>query len=397
MKKQILFFLMVLAIALSSCVSKRYHLQQVSNWRAQLTENQMLLAKRTAELKSTHDTLMTLRADFQNELSRLGKQVHNLGQEKDSLASAVTLFQAKSKESAMLIETLQKNYSARQNELQAAYAEQTVLRSIVESQNTAWQALEKPIRDAFSDLGANAVNITREGGRLKLAISDKILFTSGSANLNKKAESSLAVLANALADKPNINLVVEGHTDNVPVAGPNFKDNWELSTARARAVNEVLSTKIAPQRLTISGKGEFDPVAPNTSEDERALNRRTEIYFDLKNSELEELISEMAIDIVDTRAKIITSPATQEKYMIDERSWIRYELNKLQDANKLAVIRNMVQLSGKPWKVNTGNNFFQAKVRNYRVVVVANNAPIFQTFDLVEDENKNVLTIELKP
>lgn len=397
MKKQILSFLIVLVIALSSCVSKRYHLTQVSNWQAQLAAKQTLLDKRTAELKSTHDTLMNLRADFQTELSRLGNQVHNLSQVKDSLASAATLLQVKSKESAMLIETLQKNYSARQNELQAAYAEQTVLRSIVESQNSAWQALEKPIRDAFSDLGANAVNITREGGRLKLAISDKILFTSGSANLNKKAESSLAVLANALADKPNINLVVEGHTDNVPVAGLNFKDNWELSTARARAVNEVLSTKIAPQRLTISGKGEFDPVAPNTSEDERARNRRTEIYFDLKNSELEELISEMAIDIVDTRAKIITSPATQEKYMIDERSWIRYELNKLQDANKLAVIRNMVQLSGKPWKVNTGNNFFQAKVRNYRVVVVANNAPIFQTFDLVEDENKNVLTIELNP
>jgi chemotaxis protein MotB len=385
----------VLLVSLNSCVSKRFYLTEVSNWKIQLAEKQSLLEKKANDLSVTQDTLRDFRLKHTSEMSRYDKIVHTLNKAGDSLREQNLSLTVKNRESTVLVETLQKSYNARQNELQAAYAEQAVLKSIVEAQNNSWQSLEKPIREAFTDLGANSVQITREGGRLKLAIQDKLLFNSGSATINQQAQSSLLVLANAMANKPNISLMVEGHTDNVPLVGQTFKDNWELSTARARSVNQILSMKIDPQRLTIAGKGEFDPVAPNTSEDERAKNRRTEIYFDLKNSELEELLSDMAIDIQDTRAKVVTTPPNQEKYIIDERSWIRYELNSSPGGNKIALIRNLVQLNGKPWKVNTGNDYFQAKVRNYRVVVVKDNTPIIQAFDLVPDENRNILTIEI--
>lgn len=395
MKTPKLLIAFALLLSLNSCVSKRVYLTEVSSWKTQLVEKQIQLEKTAQTLEATQETLIAERLKHTSEVSRYDRIVHTLSSVADSLKEENISLLVKNKESNALVATLQKNYNARQNELQTAYAEQAVLKTIVENQNNSWQLLEKPIREAFKDLDANSVQITREGGRLKLAIQDKILFSSGSANINQQAENSLLVLASAMADKPNINLTVEGHTDNIPLSGQSYKDNWELSTARARSVNQILSKKIDPQRLTIAGKGEFDPVAPNTTEDDRAKNRRTEIYFDLKNSELEELLDEMAIEVSDTKAKIITSPPNQEKYLIDERSWIRYELNNTPGVNKVALIRNLVQLNGKPWRVNTGNDYFQAKVRNYRVVVVKDNTPIIQTFDLVQDENKNILTIEI--
>jgi chemotaxis protein MotB len=123
-------------------------------------------------------------------------------------------------------------------------------------------------------------------------MSDKLLFKSGSAAVEAKGKDALKVLSEVLNKNADIDILVEGHTDNVPINTQVYKDNWDLSVSRATSIVRILTEdyKIKPTRLTASGKGEYFPKSDNSTSEGRARNRRTEIILSPKLEEIMQLL-----------------------------------------------------------------------------------------------------------
>jgi chemotaxis protein MotB len=118
------------------------------------------------------------------------------------------------------------------------------------------------------------------------------LFKSGSDVVDPKGKEALKSLANVLNSNSDFTVDIEGHTDDVPIKTQRFKDNWDLSTARATSIVRILTKDYGfdATRITVSGKGEFHPVNPNTTVQERAGNRRTEIILSPDLQEIYKLL-----------------------------------------------------------------------------------------------------------
>jgi len=124
-------------------------------------------------------------------------------------------------------------------------------------------------------------------------MSDKLLFKSGSATVEPKGVDALKVLADVLNKNPDIQILVEGHSDNVPIKTAVYKDNWDLSVARATSITRMLNEQynVAATRMTASGRGEYYPKASNATQEGKAMNRRTEIILSPKLDELMNLLN----------------------------------------------------------------------------------------------------------
>jgi chemotaxis protein MotB len=142
-------------------------------------------------------------------------------------------------------------------------------------------ALVMNLKRSLDDVGGQDIDVEVRGGKVHVSISDKLLFGSGSARVNTTAEKVLNNISTVLNDHRDLNVIVEGHTDNVPVKITGIRDNWELSTMRATAVVRMLTDKfyVDPARLSAAGRSEFDPRGNNDTAEGRARNRRTEIVI----------------------------------------------------------------------------------------------------------------------
>lgn len=125
------------------------------------------------------------------------------------------------------------------------------------------------------------------GKGLRIIINDKILFNSGKARLKKSIYPILTEIGKIARDNEGLNILVEGHTDNIPMHTIKYDSNWELSAARALAVVKFFidNLSISPKRLLAIGHGEYKPIVPNSSSKNRAINRRVEIYVDFETAE----------------------------------------------------------------------------------------------------------------
>lgn len=129
-------------------------------------------------------------------------------------------------------------------------------------------------------IDAGKLEVTVRRGRMIVKLPAEVLFASGSAQLSPEGHLPLREVAAALRQFPDRRFMVAGHTDNVPIGPSNYKNNWELSTARAVTVTEFLaSVGMNPSRLVAAGYSEYDPVRPNASEAGRGENRRIEIVL----------------------------------------------------------------------------------------------------------------------
>jgi chemotaxis protein MotB len=140
-------------------------------------------------------------------------------------------------------------------------------------------ALVMNLKGSFVDMNDQDIDVKVEKGVVFIDISDKMLFNTGQYNLTSKAKNVLAKVAAVMKGQPNIEFLVEGHTDNVPIRGGNLRDNWDLSVLRATAVVRSLQKDfgIEPARMTAGGRSEYKPKVPNDSAEGRAQNRRTRI------------------------------------------------------------------------------------------------------------------------
>jgi chemotaxis protein MotB len=165
------------------------------------------------------------------------------------------------------------------------------LDSKLRSQIDAMTALHKKVSDALVNFKAEDLSVAMKDGKVYVSLSEKLLFPSGSAVVEPKGKQALGQLASVLNSSKDIHVMIEGHTDTVPIHTARFKDNWDLSTARATSVTRILTeNSVDPTRITSSGRSEFIPVATNTDPVGRQRNRRTEIILVPKLDELYEIV-----------------------------------------------------------------------------------------------------------
>jgi len=166
------------------------------------------------------------------------------------------------------------------------------LKKVVARQDSITNRLNNILHNALLGFKSDELSVYIKNGKVYVSLSDKLLFKSGSAAVESKGIEAIQVLADVLNKNNDIDILVEGHTDNIPIKTALYQDNWDLSTARAISIVRILTNEynINPTRLTASGKGEFSPRSPNISPEGRASNRRTEIILSPKLDELMKLL-----------------------------------------------------------------------------------------------------------
>ena len=215
-------------------------------------------------------------ANTHNQLSDCYKQVNTLNDEKAYLQS----------ENA----TAKQNLKAINTQSKMTIADQAIrlqnLQNIIQRQRDMMNDLKNSITKALLNYSADELSVYIKDGNVYVSMQEKLLFKSGSDVVDPKGKEALAKLAIVLNNTKDITVLIEGHTDNVPIKTKQYKDNWDLSTARATSIVRVLTKDNAfdPNRITAAGKGSFHPVKGNETTEGRAANRRTEVILspDLK-------------------------------------------------------------------------------------------------------------------
>ena len=208
------------------------------------------------------------------QIAQLQGQVDNLQATTGSLLDRMADLSVISKEGSESIkqslQTLSQQYGFIQD-----------LTQKIQSKDSLNMALVMNLKQSLTDISDEDVQIEIREGVVHVSISDKMLFSSGSTRLNQNASRVLGKLAHVINNRPELNIVVEGHTDNVPINTGCMSDNWDLSVLRATSVVRELTSQYAvpPDRLTASGRSEFVPKDDNATTDGRSINRRTEIII----------------------------------------------------------------------------------------------------------------------
>jgi chemotaxis protein MotB len=182
-----------------------------------------------------------------------------------------------------------------EKDLKSSKAELVELRKARAAAEKAAQQYRQLTERLASMVQSGKLSVTIRRGRMVLLLANNILFDTGKTELREEGKAAIVEVANVLKEIANRQYLVTGHTDNVPLGkNSRFKSNWELSTARAVEVVQVLqSSGVAPSQLAAAGYGEFDPVGSNDAEEGRALNRRIEIVLMPNLDEMPQLPSDL--------------------------------------------------------------------------------------------------------
>lgn len=172
------------------------------------------------------------------------------------------------------------------------------LESVLNRSDSTVSALKKAVSNALLGFENKGLTVNQRGSRVYVSMEEQLLFASGSTIIEKKGEEALKQLAKVLEINTDININVEGHTDNVPISGTlpsGAKDNWELSVLRATSVVKIIlkDSKIDPLRITASGKGPYQPIDPAGTAEARKKNRRTEVILTPKLDDLLKVLEQI--------------------------------------------------------------------------------------------------------
>lgn len=168
------------------------------------------------------------------------------------------------------------------------------LQDMIQSQKDVMSKLKNSIADALMNYKSDELSIYTLDGKVYVSLQEKLLFKSGSDVVDPKGKEALKSLAQVLKNTKDITVLIEGHTDNVPIKTKLFQDNWDLSTARATSIVRILTKDngFDPNRITATGRSEFHPVKSNDTADGRAANRRTEVILSPDLKELYKLLNQ---------------------------------------------------------------------------------------------------------
>ena len=168
------------------------------------------------------------------------------------------------------------------------------LQNMIQAQKDVMSKLKNSISDALMKYKTDQLFVYIKDGSVYVSLQEKLLFKSGSDVVDPIGVAALKSLAVVLNSTKDINVMIEGHTDNVPIKTKLFKDNWDLSTARATAIVRILTVGngFDSKRITASGRGDFRPIKPNDTADGRASNRRTEVILSPDLNELYKILNQ---------------------------------------------------------------------------------------------------------
>lgn len=275
MKKIIL--VCCLFVAVTSCVSNRKYMM-AENGRLAALSRERVLNKNLAKEKEVNTELRERIAALLNDTTRMGEAIREY---RRSLYSNMS---EQEKLSLLLQEKMDK----------LAEREKTIqdLQDEIQAQTSRLENLMSSLKDALLGFNSDELTVTQKNGKIYVAMSDKLLFESGSASVNKQGKEALAKLAEVLKKQNDIDVFIEGHTDNKPIRTVQFKDNWDLSVIRATSVVRILTKDYGLEALQIlpCGRGEFMPVDSNDTAEGRAHNRRTEIIIAPKLDKLLQML-----------------------------------------------------------------------------------------------------------
>ena len=256
-----------------SCVSSKKFKGEQVRYETLNTEH----IKLQNDLKSCEDLNAEnarKRASLEAEVESLNKQLSFL---KDNNTNVLNQLKDLSVLSATQAESVKKsldNLGAKDIYIQG-------LQSAIARKDSLNMALVMNLKSALTDVNDKDVEIKVEKGVVFISISDKMLFKSGSSDVSEQSKTVLAKVAQVLNANPQLDFLVEGHTDSIPIKNNCVSDNWDLSVRRATAITRILQNtyKIDPSRMTAGGRGQYSPIVPNESAEGRATNRRTRIVI----------------------------------------------------------------------------------------------------------------------
>jgi chemotaxis protein MotB len=304
MIKKIVFTVFALVV-LASCVSPKVYKELESKYadlkkdnRTLSADNEALLGAKTAaenelkQLQSAYDEAVAQRDKLQADYNALEKNssaaiAANSKKNRELLAQLEAKEQALAAENARL-EKLKKELEDRSNRV-------AELENVIASKDAAMTALKNAISRALTDFEGKGLTVEQRDGKVYVSMENKLLFSSGSWAVGSEGTRAVKQLGNVLGDNPDIAVLIEGHTDNVPYTGNGIlTSNWDLSTKRATAIVNILreNNDINPENLTAAGRGEFAPITSNASKEGKAKNRRIEVILTPKLDELSKLLSE---------------------------------------------------------------------------------------------------------
>ncbi|SEH96611.1 chemotaxis protein MotB [Paenimyroides aquimaris] len=277
MRKRILIPVILLgAISLTSCVSKKKYAQLESSYSAlqgNYNRAQVDLSACNTRVQSLEDMLSQERASNESLKKALaslqGSLDNSITQGNVNISKLVDEINASNKYIQHLVNTKNKSDSL----------------NVVLTNNLTRSLSREELKD---------VDVQVLKGVVYISLADNMLYKSGSYEISDRAGETLSKVAKIINDYKDYDVLVEGNTDNVPISRENIRNNWDLSTLRASSVVQALQNQygVNPKRLTAGGRGEYNPVADNTSEAGKTKNRRTQIIITPKLDEFMELIDQ---------------------------------------------------------------------------------------------------------
>ena len=291
-----------LIVLLSACVSKKKYddlLAQKVRMEADLADRTTTLDKANVTIADLNEKLSQLKEDTTNlgiDLRNSSQKLRSLEREHEQLSvnyrnllnnsGRLNRDMAQQQEQLLAIQENLERTRSLNDSLSNSLAEREKkvkeLEQILANKDKAVQELRQMISNALLNFKENDISVTVKNGKVYVSLAEQLLFGSGSIQIDQKGVSALQQLAKAISQEKDINILVEGHTDNVPVSKKSayMNDNWDLSVMRATSITRILTKAgVSPDQLTASGRGEFSPLAANTSSDNKQKNRRSEIII----------------------------------------------------------------------------------------------------------------------
>ncbi|MDB5004014.1 MAG: hypothetical protein JWQ34_2239 [Mucilaginibacter sp.] len=275
--KILLLLVLVTAAIMQGCVSNKKYAELQTNYNA--------LQTKQTELKQSYDLTQRELEGSRTRVKSLEEQIASEKSNRAALQDALTKCLAGNNQGNVNIAKLADQINASDKYIKQLIA----AKGKSDSLN---MVLTNNLTRSLSQAEMKDVDVQVLKGVVYISLSDNMLYKSGSYEISDKAGTTLSKIAKIIMDYSNYDVLIEGNTDNVPIKQVNIRNNWDLSTLRASSVVQALQNtyNVDPKRLTAGGRGEYNPVADNTTDAGKTKNRRTQIIITPKLDQFMDLI-----------------------------------------------------------------------------------------------------------
>lgn len=319
MIKKLSIFILTITL-FSSCVSKQIYMDLEDKYANLKKENRSLLDENKSletELNKLKNDSNALEEDYMNAISdrmlwegeykALVIEHKNLEDSYKALeANSSASIAANAKKNRELLAQLEakghalaaenERLNTIKQELESRSKRVAELENIIASKEAEMHKLKNAISKALTNFEGKGLTVEQRNGKVYISMENKLLFESGSWYVGAQGKQAVKQLGSVLAENPEISVLIEGHTDNVPYKGnAQLSGNWDLSAKRATAIVNILreNEEINPENLIAAGRGEFAPIASNETTEGKAKNRRIEVILTPKLDEISKLLNDI--------------------------------------------------------------------------------------------------------